>query len=120
MQSRCLAARIAVLAALVWLATAGCQTGGPSDSKTAESPFQRDMARICNGEQRSGALSQPPEQRQMLVAQWLATNIETADARSLLAQIVQSAPADKVTLLRDAATRAGIDDCPLIRAWGGS
>jgi hypothetical protein len=108
--------RRALLATLAGLSLisllVACQRG---EGKT---PFQRDMERICHAERLSGAHEQHEGHRSLLVGQWLAENLETPEARSLLAQIFQAAPAEKSALLTEAAREAGIRDCPIAQVWG--
>lgn len=105
-----------------WLLAAGCQQGNPpaADQATGPtSPYGQDMDRICNSEERSGALAQPEGARTVAVAQWLGNNLQTAEARAFLVTLAQTRAEEKAALIMKEATRAGLSDCPLARSWSG-
>lgn len=94
--------------------TVGCG----SESRRA-SELDRDIDRICHAERHSGALEQPEGYRQMAVAQWLANNLRTEEARKLLIELTALAPKEKVARLEASARKAGLKHCDLAQSWGG-
>ena len=115
--------RSALLFGWLLAAAAGCQQSNPSAADQATgpaSPYVQDMDRICNSEERSGALEQPEGARAVAVAQWLGNNIQTAEAREFLVTLARTGPEDKAALIEKEAARAGLSDCPLVRRWRGA
>lgn len=129
------------LCCVVWLLAAGCQDKqAPGQAPTQASDqraqpaspddppavpagidpqYAADIADICFGQERSGALAHEEGQRAMVVAQWLGTRIRTQQGRDFLATIARAEPAQKVTLLQAEARKVGGDECPLAVSWGG-
>jgi hypothetical protein len=103
--------RILTLVGLV--ALFGCQKG-----EKAPTAYERDVDRICHAEEHSGA-AEHDGPRTLVIAQWLGENIETDEGRELLARVTRddNDPAAKARILDEAATAAGIDDCPTARTW---
>lgn len=102
---------------VIFLACAvlGCQQG--QQVEQAQTPYARDIDKICHAEERSGALEQPESQRGLVVAQWLGGNIESDGARAFLVRLVQADPARKTALLETESRALGITGCPLARSW---
>lgn len=100
-----------------------CKGKGDSESKTGsynDTPYGRDVDRICNVERLSGALAEEEGYRAMATAMWLANNIESEDGRLLSAKVRQAAmPADKVAVLEAEAKKVGLPYCDLVVAWSG-
>lgn len=115
MQYRAAAHRI-VLGALLSLAVVGCQRGDSSRDWKA-SPLGRDVDRICNAVVQSGAAEQPEGSRQLLVAQWLGSSIESQDGRSFLAGLARVEGAAKADALEAKAKEVGLSSCPLAAEW---
>jgi hypothetical protein len=89
------------------------------DEAAADTPYVRDIDRICHAEEHSGALKEEPGARPMMVALWLAKNMESEEGRTFAAKISQGSPDEKVALLKAEADKAKIKDCALIEAWSG-
>ena len=106
--------RVAAVAVVLALAAA-CQSGkspAPSDST-----YAKDVERICNAEQLSGALQEDPSSRAMLVAVWLGNNLVTQEGRDLMVRQAKLAPAEKAALLRAEAREVGLPGCPTADTW---
>lgn len=109
---------LSLLVCAVWLAAAGCQRNDAPASE--DTPYAREVGDICAGEERSGALEQPENQRAIVLAQWLGTRVHSDEGRALLARLSRAAPAEKASILRAEAARVGLDACPLAGSWGGA
>jgi hypothetical protein len=83
----------------------------------APTPYAQDVERICNVERLSGALDQDESQRSMTSAMWLASNVQTAEGRELLARQSPLPPPDKAALLRAEAVEVGLASCPTADSW---
>jgi hypothetical protein len=110
------ALRAALLGAVLTLSLAGCQRGDSSRDWKA-TPIGRDVDRICNALVQSGAAEQPAGSRQMLVAQWLGSNIESQDGRDFLAGLARHQGAAKADALEAKAKDVGLAGCPLAAQW---
>jgi hypothetical protein len=112
-----------MLAALVAVCVLPACSKGDSESKAAsynDTPYGRDVDRICNVERLSGALAEEEGYRAMASAMWLANNIESEDGRLLSAKVRQAAmPADKIAVLESEAKKVGLPYCDLVVAWSG-
>jgi len=110
------ACALAVVATLVTaLSASACQSGkGRADWRST--PFGRDMDRICNAVEQSGA-SQQPDSRAFLIAQWLGRNLESQEGRHFLAKIQPLEGAAKADALDDQARQVGLGGCPLALEW---
>lgn len=95
----------------------GSEPTGRAEPFEPTTPFARDLDRICHGEERSGALEKPRGERPMLVAYWLANNIESQDGREFLGRFGRSDASGKVALLDSETRRVGLSSCPLIERW---
>lgn len=82
-----------------------------------DTPMKRDLDRICNAEEQSGALHEDPDARAQHVAVWLATNLESQEARTLSAELVSLAPPERKARLRDVLTENAMTDCEIIATW---
>ena len=103
---------------------AACQSEKSSDPKTSDpkpaaepSEYHADVARICDVEKLSGADAEETTARSIIAAEWLGRNIETQEARDLLAKVATLPAAEKARTLRAEAQSAGLDDCPTAAAW---
>jgi hypothetical protein len=127
----------------VWLLAAGCQgnqapdqapnqvsnqVSGQPASQTATQPavpagvdpeYAADIADICFGQERAGALEHDESQRAMVVAQWLGTRIRTQQGRDFLAAVARVEPGQKGALLQAESRKVGVGECPLVASWGG-
>jgi hypothetical protein len=110
------ALRGAVLGVLLSLAITGCQRGDRA-TEWRSTPLGRDVDRICNALEQSGARQQPAGAHQMLVAQWLGSHIESQDGRDFLASLARLEGAAKADALDAKAKEVGIATCPLSAEW---
>lgn len=136
-----------LLCCVVWLLAAGCQgnqapnqgsnqapsqvsnqvsnqvSGQPADQPAVpagvDPEYAADIADICFGQERAGALEHDESQRAMVVAQWLGTRIRTQQGRDFLAAVARAEAAQKVTLLQAESAKVGLGECPLVVSWGG-
>ncbi len=128
-----------LLCCVVWLLAAGCQgnqapdqapnqVSGQPANQPANQPavpagvdpeYAADIADICFGQERAGALEHDESQRAMVVAQWLGTRIRTQQGRDFLAAVARAEAAQKVTLLQAESAKVGMGECPLVVSWGG-
>jgi len=103
---------VAVVAVALFV---GCQSGNTPSARDAT--YAKDVERICNVEELSGALKEDPNARSTLVAVWLGNNLVTQEARELMAQQAQLPPAKKAALLRAEAREVGLSGCPTADTW---
>ena len=134
------------LCCVVWLLAFGCQGNQAANQAADQAPDQvpnqvsnqvsgqpanqpavpagvdpeyaADIADICFGQERAGALEHDESQRAMVVAQWLGTRIRTQQGRDFLAAVARVEPGQKVTLLQTESRKVGMDQCPLVVSWG--
>lgn len=83
------------------------------------SPLGRDLDRICNVVERSGAAALPEGEQVMATLQWLPANIESESGREFLASIAHLEGDAKADALDAGARRAGLSDCPTALLWRG-
>ena len=117
---------------VVALALGACQSGssssapapapaphGPPPPAVVEpgSPYAKDVDKLCHALTLSGAMDQPEDARQLVVAKWLGGNLDTAEIHTFLVKLQALAPADKVAALDAEAKKVGLADCPLSAAW---
>ena len=127
-----------LLCCVVWLLAPGCQGNQAPNQGSNQAPNQvsgqpanqpavpagvdpeyaADIADICFGQERAGALEHDESQRAMVVAQWLGTRIRTQQGRDFLAAVARAEPGQKVTLLQAESRKVGMDQCPLVVSWG--
>jgi hypothetical protein len=112
------------------LPTASCEPKAQEAKETADvkeapatealaTPMARDVNRICNAEELSGALDLQPAERAMHTGIWLAQNLESQDARDLSAELTKLNPQERVSRLQQVATEHGISPCEILHAWRG-
>ncbi len=112
-----------VLLSLAVGTLAGCdpKPTEPSKSSVAKAapttPFARDVQRICNVEEESGALHEEVNARAQHTAIWLATNLESEEGRELSRQLVQLEPEPRKARLRRVADEQKIGECETVRTW---
>ena len=119
---------------LLTLVVASCQPKPQeSDSKASSQPasksdfkveqevpstaIERDLDRICNAVEQSGALDLQPGERAMHVGIWLAQNIESQEARTLSAELTQLGPDERIARLERELGKHGIGTCEIFHAW---
>lgn len=81
--------------------------------------MRRDLDRICNAKQLSGADQDATGQGTYMMAQWLNANVTSDEGRAFLvefAQLGQDKPARRKKL-EDAAAKHGLTSCPLVDDW---
>lgn len=119
-------------------AVAGACQRKPSETKAAEpppaptaaapqvadgawraTPLGRDLDRICNVIERSGAAALPEGEQVMATLEWLPANIESESGREFLASIAQLEGDAKADALEAGARRVGLSDCPTAGLWRG-
>jgi hypothetical protein len=80
-------------------------------------PYARDLDRICNAEEQSGALDEIPSARGQHVGVWLATNLESQEGRTLSVSLVQLAPPERIARLKGVLAEHSIGDCEILSTW---
>ena len=83
-----------------------------------DTPLARDIDRICNVEEQSGALDMPPGDRAMHVGVWLATHLESQEARDLSAELSPMPAPTRGVRLKEELAKVGIKECEILYAWG--
>lgn len=81
--------------------------------------MERDLDRICNAEEQSGALDLQPGERAMHVGIWLAKNIESQEARDLMAELTRLSGTERARRLQQELTTRGVPNCEILLVWGG-
>jgi hypothetical protein len=110
--------RALALAVVLGTTSTGCQRG-KTQAEMQQVALARDLERICNALQRSGADRGEPGTEPLVVAQWLAANVESQAGRDFLARFSRTAARDKAGLLAAEAQRHGLHECPLVTLWAG-
>tara|TARA_R110002096_G_scaffold44524_10_gene119915 strand:- start:11092 stop:11475 length:384 start_codon:yes stop_codon:yes gene_type:complete len=125
------AMRLYLLSLLV-LTAAACEPKASTESGPAETqaqaeepakpvlatPLARDLDRICNAEEQSGALDEIPSARAQHVGIWLATNLESQDGRSLSVELVQLPPEERIARLKAVLAEQSMSaDCEILATW---
>jgi len=82
-----------------------------------DTPIKRDLDRMCNAEEKSGALDEDPDSRANHVGIWLATNLESQEARTLSAELVALAPEPRIARLREVLKSNAVGPCPILATW---
>lgn len=91
----------------------GCQRG--ADAPTSD--YTKDVEALCDCMSRSGADKVDPDARALTIANWLAANLKTPDARTFLVQIQPLVGDAKADALEAEARRVGLPGCALAREW---
>lgn len=92
-------------------------------SDPSRTPVQRDLYRICNAEELSGALDVDPNRRAMHSGIWLAEHIESQSGRELSARLSQLPSPERIAPLQEALAASDmradeIAHCEILYAWG--
>lgn len=108
------------LALALGLAATACKPTSSAADKAPllDTPYARDLDRICNAEEQSGALDKQPGDRAMHVAIWLATELESQEARDLSAALSPMAAPERGTRLKSELAKFNIQKCEMLHAWG--
>ena len=108
----------------IWslLVVAGCQrgeTGAPTRAEptTTTSAYAKDIEALCESMTRSGADQLAPEARQVTIAGWLSTTLQTPESRKFLVRIQPLVGDAKAEALSGEAKRVGLADCALAALW---
>ena len=80
-------------------------------------PFEASMAKVCNAPSFSGADKVAPEDKARTMGQWLLKNVKNDEVKALVKDMARLSPADRAKLVREGATRAGIEPCPCADYW---
>jgi len=96
---------------------AGCQRNAGTTPPSVSEPYRLDIAALCDVLARSGADRVPPGDRTVLVATWLSSNLQTAEAHDYLVKIGPLAGDDKAAALEAEAARVGLARCALADDW---
>ena len=84
-----------------------------------DTPMARDIDRICNAEELSGALDLQPGERAMHAGIWLAENLESQEARNLSAALTKLSPDERIARLQNEVEANRIPSCEILHAWRG-
>jgi hypothetical protein len=112
-------------AALLLLVLGACQrgetdSGAPAGSVAAAAPgsdYAKDIAALCDSVSRSGADKVDEDARALTIAQWLGSNLKSAESRKFLVQIQPLVGEPKATALDNEAKRVGLSGCALAAEW---
>lgn len=80
------------------------------------SPYAGDIQKICNAMRLSGA-DKDPGGAQVVVANWLAGNIETSEAHTFLVDLAPLNGGAKADRLEGEAKKVGLPGCALATLW---
>lgn len=96
-----------------------CQKGEVSsaDVKASDTPYRRDLGRICNALEQSGATEVPEGTRSTHVAIWLGQSLESQEARDLSAKLSQAGGSARIELLQSELKKIGMTQCPILALW---
>ena len=87
-----------------------------ADADGSASGYTGDIEKICDVVSRSNTTGMGDE-RMVLIANWLAANLETEQARDFLVKIQPLVGADKADALDTEAKRVGLAGCALAAEW---
>jgi hypothetical protein len=79
--------------------------------------YASDIEKLCDVVVRAGVADVDPNDRTYLVATWLASNLQTQEARKFLARIQPLEGEAKATALETEAKRVGLTGCALAAEW---
>lgn len=95
---------------------AGCQREAGTAPQVSE-PYRSDIATLCEVVTRSGADQRPPGERTLMIANWLAGHLQTAEAHDYLVAIGPLVGEAKAAALETEAARVGLAHCALAAEW---
>lgn len=102
-------------------ATAGQPKGGPAAPGAAVvAMLNKDEAEeLCNAYERSGAATDSPDNRDYLVANYLAKTVKSETGHAWLINFARlgADKAARIDALNRAAKDAGLTSCPLVAMW---
>lgn len=99
-------------------ATAGQPTGAPGAAVVAMLT-KDEAADLCNAYERSGAATDSPDNRDYLVANYLAKAVKSETGHAWLINFARlgADKAARIDALNRAAKDAGLTSCPLVAMW---
>ena len=83
------------------------------------SALTRDLDRICNAEEQSGALDLPEGDRALHTGIWLANEIELQESRDFVAVLKALDTTERIKRLREKLDQHKMGRCEIIKTWGG-
>jgi hypothetical protein len=95
---------------------AGCQRTGSTAPPVSEQ-YRSDIEKLCDVVTRSGADQLPVGDRALAIANWLAAQLQTAQAREYLVAIQPLVGEPKAAALDAEARRVGLPRCALAAEW---
>jgi hypothetical protein len=95
--------------ALAWLCLGGC--GRPSN------PAKEAWEKVCHAHEQVEIVD--PSRRATEIARWIEANVSEPSVREAFARAGQT-QGDKGQVLREAAGRAGVSDCPVLAVMWSS
>jgi hypothetical protein len=102
-----------------------CRGDNPPQPGAEQSPtgagsgtgYTSDIEKLCDVVVRAGVSDVDPNDRTYVVATWLASNLQTQEARKFLARIQPLVGDAKATALETEARRVGLTGCALAAEW---
>jgi len=107
----------AVFVCLGVAAAGGCQRNAGSTPPQVSEPYRLDITALCDVLARSGADQVPPGERALMVASWLGSHLQTAEAHDYLVKIGPLVGDAKAAALETEASRVGLARCALADEW---
>jgi hypothetical protein len=98
----------------VAMAGAGSAVAAPAP---APAPYTSDIENLCDAVSRSGADQLSPAERQLAIAEWLGSHLQTEQAHQYLVKIQPLEGEAKAAALEAEARRVGLPGCPLAAEW---
>ena len=86
-------------------------------SLVADTPYGKDIEKLCDVLARSGADQHEGADRNYLVATWLGANLQTPESRQFLAKIQPLVGEPKAAAIESEAKRVGLASCELANEW---
>jgi hypothetical protein len=88
-----------------------------SPGARVDTPYARDIEKLCDVLVRSGGDQAEGADRNYLVATWLGSNLETPESRKFLARIQPLVGEPKASALEVEAKTVGLAHCALADEW---
>ena len=110
--------RLALILTLTLATLAACQSGGDKPAGGGGA-MRRDLDKICNAKQLSGADQDSSGQGTYMMAQWLNANVTSDEGRTFLVEFARLGQdkAARRQKLEDAVAKHGLTSCPLVDDW---
>jgi hypothetical protein len=103
--------RVLVVAALL----VAC--GKSSKKQEPEQSFAQGMQLICEAAAAEENQSAHPAERQRAISEWIDGRVKNAEARALFERVGTARPSERMKVIEEGATRAGIARCGLLEAF---